>query len=61
LRGAGAAIDLQTSFDSFPSSPATDGLATGFFDTGVWLAVAVLLAMGLIHLTVMALRLRRSA
>ena len=61
LRGAGAAIDLQTSFDSFPSSPATDGLATGFFDTGVWLAVAVLLTMGVIQLSATAMRLRTKA
>jgi len=60
LRGAGAAIDLQTSFNSFPSSPGSEGLTSGFFNTGLGLAVGALLAISLAQLAVMAMRLRKA-
>ncbi len=60
LRGAGAAIDLQARFDAFPPSPGSEGLTSGFFDTGLGLALGALLAISIVQLTVMALRLRQS-
>ncbi len=58
LRGAGAAIDLQSRFDSFPPSPGSEGLTTGFFDIGVGLAIGVLLAISLAQLAVTVSRKR---